>query len=411
MILFSRVFSTTFLPKCVITCTVHQISRRNFCKKHPRRSLPPTILSEVFGGVKTKKIVSADFGKDASAGSDLERAVSFETLCLKEELLCKVTDPVRDCCHKVTIVGAGMVGVAIANSILFQRITSHIAIVDAFPKKLEGEGMDFCHGSVYLDDPRVDYDTDFCITSNSKVIVIAAGVRQTKGETRLDLVQRNSEILKNIVPTLVSYSPDAVILLVANPVDIMSWVTWKVSGLPVNRVIGSGTHLDSARFRYLIADRIGIAPSSVHAYIIGEHGDSQVPLWSGVNVAGVQFRDILPNIGLETDDERWFEVHKEVVKLGPTVRCLKGYSNTAVGLSVADIVKAILTNSQRVLTVSTLIQGHHEVCQEMFLSLPCTIGENGVTNIVRMRITEGERKLFQASATTVYDVQKDIKIG
>ncbi|XP_076248645.1 L-lactate dehydrogenase B chain [Calliopsis andreniformis] len=329
--------------------------------------------------------------------------------CLKEELLCKFSEPVRDCCHKVTIVGAGMVGVAVAYALLFKRITAHLAIVDAFPKKMEGEGMDLCHGSVFMGDPRIDYDTDFCITSNSKVIVLAAGVRQVKGETRLDMVERNTEVLKNIIPTLIGYSPNAVFIIVSNPVDILSWVTWKVSGLPVHRVIGSGTLLDSARFRFLIADRLGIAPSSVHAYIIGEHGESQVPLWSGVNVAGVQFRDILPNIGLETDEERWFEISKEVVRLGPTVRCLKGYTNTAVGLSVAEIVEAVLTNSQRVLPVSTLIQGHYDVCEEIFLSLPCSVGENGITNIIRMRITEFEKKLFQTSANIVYSVQKDVK--
>ncbi|XP_029052082.2 L-lactate dehydrogenase-like [Osmia bicornis bicornis] len=376
-----------------------------------RRTLPPTILKEIFGGNKEKKkFMSADFGKDASAGSDLQRAVSFVPPCLKEELLCKYSEPVRDCCHKVTIVGAGMVGVAIANSIIFQRISPHVAIVDAFPKKLEGEGMDYSHGSVYLGDPRIDYDTDFCISSNSKVVILAAGVRQVKGESRLDLVKRNTEILKNIIPTLVGYSPNAVFLIVSNPVDILSWVTWKVSGLPANRIIGSGTHLDSARFRFLIAERLEIAPSAIHAYIVGEHGDSQVPLWSGVNVAGVQFRDILPNIGLETDEERWNEIAKEVVRLGPTVRCLKGYSNTAIGLSTANIVDAILSNTQRVMPVSTMIQGHHEVCHEMFLSLPCSIGEQGVTNIVRMRITEHEKKLFQTSANHVYNVQKDIKI-
>nr|XP_012146196.1 PREDICTED: L-lactate dehydrogenase-like isoform X2 [Megachile rotundata] len=331
--------------------------------------------------------------------------------CLKEELLCKYSEPVRDCCHKVTIVGAGMVGVAIANAIIFQKVSPHVAIVDAFPKKLEGEGMDYSHGSVYLEDPRIDYDTDFCISSNSKVVILAAGVRQVKGETRLDLVKRNTEILKNIVPPLVNYSPNAVFLIVSNPVDILAWVTWRVSGLPANQVIGSGTHLDSARFRYLIADRLEIAPSAVQAYIVGEHGDSQVPLWSGVNVAGVQFRDILPNIGLETDEERWNEIAKEVIRLGPTVRCLKGYSNTAIGLSTADIVKNILTNTQRVLPISTMIQGHHEVCHEMYLSLPCTLGEQGVTNIIRMRITEHEKKLFQTSANLVYNVQKDIKIS
>ncbi|XP_017881353.2 L-lactate dehydrogenase-like [Ceratina calcarata] len=387
------------------------ILRRSLATRHNRLTLPPTILKEHFGGSKTKRLASADFGKDATAGSDLQRAVSFVQPCLKEELLCKYSEPVRDCCHKVTVVGSGMAGVACVHSLLFQQITSHVALVDAFPKKLEGEGMDLVHGSIFLDDPRVEFDTDFCITSNSKVVVICAGVRPSKGETRLDLAQRNAEIMKTIIPILTGYSPNAVFLVVSNPVDILAWVTWKVSGLPANRVIGSGTLLDSARFRYLIADRIGIAPKSVHATIIGEHGESLVPLWSGVNVAGVQFRDILPNIGLETDEERWFEIPKEVIRLGPMVRCLKGYTNTAVGLSTADIVRAILSNSQRVIPVSTMIQGHHDVCHEMYLSLPCTLGENGVTNIVRMRITEFEKKLFRTSANLVYDVQKDIKIS
>lgn len=407
----SRMLSISSRPTCLRFTLQQLILRRSLATRHNRPTLPPTILKEYFGGSKIKRLASADFGKDATAGSDLQRAVSFVQPCLKEELLCKFSEPVRDCCHKVTVVGSGMAGIACVNSLLFQEITAHVALVDAFPKKLEGEGMDYVHGSIFLNDPRVEFDTDFCISSNSKVVILCAGVRPSKDETRLDLSQRNAEILKNIVPTLVGYSPNAVFLIVSNPVDILSWVTWKVSGLPANRVIGTGTLLDSARFRYLIADRIGIAPKSVKAVIIGEHGESQVPLWSGVNVAGVQFRDILPNIGLETDEERWFEIAKEVIRLGPMVRCLKGYSNTAVGLSTADIVKAILSNSQRVLPVSTMIQGHHDVCHEMYLSLPCSIGENGITNIVRMRITEFEKKLFQTSANLVYDVQKDIKLS
>ncbi|XP_012059670.1 PREDICTED: L-lactate dehydrogenase-like [Atta cephalotes] len=321
-----------------------------------------------------------------------------------------MSEPVRDCGHKVTIVGAGMIGVALANSLLFQRITSHIAMVDVFPKKLEGEGMDYNHGSVFIGDPKIEYDTDFCVTSNSKVVAICAGIRPVKDETRLDVVKRNTEILKNIIPSLANFSPNAVFVVISNPVDILTWITWKLSGLPAHQIIGSGTHLDSARFRYLIADRLEIAPSSVQAYMIGEHGLSMVPLWSGVNVAGVQFRDVIPNIGLETDDEKWFEISKYVVKLGSIVRCLKGYSNTATGLSAADIIAAILRNSQTIMSVSTLVQGHHDVNYEMFLSLPCAIGENGITQIVRMHITENEKKLFQASANYVYKVQKDIKI-
>ncbi|XP_031771837.1 L-lactate dehydrogenase-like [Apis florea] len=335
----SRMLSSLSLPT-YLKCSIHLISRRNLTNKHFNRTLPPTILKDIFGGNVKKKVASADFGKDANAGSDFQRAVSFVQPCLKEELLCKFSEPVQDCCHKVTVVGSGMVGVAIVNSLIFQvgRVLIHKECPLMFTFNAE------------------NVISDFCITSNSKVIILAAGARQMKGESRLDLVQRNSEILKSIIPTLVGYSPNAVILVVSNPVDILSWLTWKISGLPASRIIGTGTHVDSARFRFLIADRLGIAASSVHATIIGEHGDSQVPLWSGVNVAGVQFRDILPNIGLETDEERWYELSKEVVRLGPTVRCLKGYTNTTIGLATADIVRAILNNSQRVIPVSTLIQ-------------------------------------------------------
>uniref|UniRef100_A0A0C9PT98 L-lactate dehydrogenase n=1 Tax=Fopius arisanus TaxID=64838 RepID=A0A0C9PT98_9HYME len=245
----------------------------------------------------------------------IERPASFESpACLREELLCKVADPARNGIDKVTIVGAGMVGVACANAILFQRISSHVAIVDPFPKKLEGEGMDYCHSSVFLDDPRIEFDTNFCISKDSKVVVITAGARQKEGENRLDLVKKNTNIMRNIIPPLVEYSPDAVFLIVSNPVDVLSWVAWKVSGLPVTRIIGAGCHLDTARFRCMIAKRLGISAKSVHGLVIGEHGDSQVPLWSGVNVAGVLFRDIIPHVGLELDEEGWNDLAKSVAK-------------------------------------------------------------------------------------------------
>ncbi|KAH0946499.1 hypothetical protein HN011_002822 [Eciton burchellii] len=402
--ILSSLLSNPSLPRCWnLVCAT---SMRICIRSRHTRALPPTILKKIFRDNKGKT-----FTKDAATiGSDLQRTVNFISPCLREELLCRLSEPVRYCCHKVTIVGAGMVGVAVANSLLFQRITSHIAIVDAFPKKLEGEGMDYSHSSVFLGDPKIEYDTDFCISHNSKVIIITAGVRPIKGETRLDLMQRNAEIYKTMIPPLVNYSPNAIFVIVSNPVDILTWVTWKISGLPVHQVIGSGTNLDSARFRYLIADRLGIAPSSVHACIIGEHGDSMVPLWSGVNVAGVQFRDIIPNIGLETDDERWHEISKEVIRLGAMVRCLKGYSNTAVGLSATEIISAILNNTQKIIPISTLVQGHHDVCKELFLSLPCAIGEHGITHVIRMHMTEYEKKLFQASAEFVHNAQKDIKL-
>ncbi|XP_034952487.1 L-lactate dehydrogenase A-like 6A [Chelonus insularis] len=341
----------------------------------------------------------------------LQRAVSSETsVCLREDLLCKVADATKDGMDKVTVVGAGTVGISCANAILFQKISSHVAIVDAFPKKLEGEGLDYCHGSVFIGDPNIEYDTDFCISRNSKVVIVAAGARQKKDESRLDLVHKNVEIIKNIIPPLIENSPNATFVIVSNPVDILSWVAWKMSDLPVNRIIGVGCHLDTARFRYLISQRLGISSKSVHGFIIGEHGDSQVPLWSGVNVAGVLFRDILPDIGLDMDEQGWNHLINDLIRAGSTVRCLKGYSNTAVGLAAADITKAILRNRQTVKSVSTLAQGHYDICHEMFLSLPCTVGDNGITQVIRMRMTEHEKKLLQKSASILYDIQKNIKI-
>lgn len=147
----------------------------------------------------------------------------------------------------------------------------------------------------------------------------------------MDLVQRNTDILKNLVPKLVEHSPDTTLLIVSNPCDILTYVAWKLSGLPKNRVIGSGTNLDSSRFRFLLAQRLAVAPTSMHGWIIGEHGDSSVPVWSGVNIAGIRLREINPSAGLEGDQENWAECHKEVVNAAYEVIKLKGYTSWAIG--------------------------------------------------------------------------------
>ncbi|XP_047368852.1 L-lactate dehydrogenase B-B chain-like isoform X2 [Vespa velutina] len=266
--------SSPFLRICLKNWE-YVTSRRSIGINRRIRDLPPTILKDILNGKNDGKVIeSASFTGDASCGSEKQRT-DLQPVCLREELLCKVSNPVRDCCHKVSIVGAGMVGIGVANAILFQKIASHVAIVDAFPKKLEGEGMDLSHGSLLIGDPHIEFDTDFCITSNSRVVIICAGIKQQKDETRLDLTKRNTDIFKTIIPPLLSFSPNAVFVIASNPVDILSYVTWKVSGLPYYRVIGCGTHIDTCRFRYLISDRLGIAPSSVNGIIIGEHGDSQ----------------------------------------------------------------------------------------------------------------------------------------
>lgn len=157
---------------------------------------------------------------------------------------------------------------------LFQLVTSDLLLLDINPEKLKGEVMDLQHGSVFLNNPKINGSTDFSASANSSICIVASGARQREGESRLNLVERNTEIFKNIIPRLVKYSPNTILLIVTNPVDIMTYVAWKLSGLPKNRVIGTGTSIDSARFQFLLSQKLNVAPTSVHGWIIGEHGDS-----------------------------------------------------------------------------------------------------------------------------------------
>ncbi|KAM7414266.1 hypothetical protein PAMA_019202 [Pampus argenteus] len=215
--------------------------------------------------------------------------------------------------NKVTVVGVGMVGMASAISILLKDLCDELALVDVMEDKLKGEVMDLQHGSLFLKTHKIVGDKDYSVTANSKVVVVTAGARQQEGESRLNLVQRNVNIFKFIIPNIVKYSPNCILMVVSNPVDILTYVAWKLSGLPRHRVIGSGTNLDSARFRHIMGEKLHLHPSSCHGWIIGEHGDSSVPVWSGVNVAGVSLQSLNPKMGGEGDTENWKEVHKLVV--------------------------------------------------------------------------------------------------
>ena len=238
--------------------------------------------------------------------------------------------------NKITVVGVGAVGMACAISILMKDLADEIALVDVMEDKLKGEMMD---GSLFLRTPKIVSGKDYNVTANSRLVIITAGARQQEGESRLNLVQRNVNIFKFIIPNIVKYSPNCKLLVVSNPVDILTYVAWKISGFPKNCVIGSGCNLDSARFRYLMGERLGVHPLSCHGWILGEHGDSSVPVWSGVNVAGVSLKNLHPELGTDADKEQWKAVHKQVVDSAYEVIKLKGYTSWAIGLSVADLAE------------------------------------------------------------------------
>ncbi|VDM58384.1 unnamed protein product [Angiostrongylus costaricensis] len=320
--------------------------------------------------------------------------------------------PIAPTAHgKVTVVGVGQVGMACAYSILQQSIANEICLVDVVPDKLKGEMMDLQHGLAFTRHCVVKADTDYSITAGSKICVITAGARQREGETRLSLVQRNVEIFKGIVPKLVQYSPDTIIMVVSNPVDVLTYVTWKLSGLPKERVFGSGTNLDSARFRFLLSQKLNIAPSSCHGWIIGEHGDSSVAVWSGVNVAGVTLSNVKPEIGSTKDSEHWEqEIHKKVIDSAYEIIKLKGYTSWAIGLSVAKIVQGIMTNSRNVFALSTNVKGFHGITEDVYLSLPVVLGSNGLTHVVKQNLNSVEVQQLHESSNALLQVQRSLVI-
>uniref|UniRef100_A0A8C0DUU2 L-lactate dehydrogenase A chain n=1 Tax=Balaenoptera musculus TaxID=9771 RepID=A0A8C0DUU2_BALMU len=271
--------------------------------------------------------------------------------------------------NKNTVVGVGAVGMACAI------------------KKLKGEMMDLQHGSLFLRTPEI----------------------VSEGESCLNLVQCNVNIFKFIIPNIVKYSPNCKLLVVSNPVAILTCVAWKISSFPKNRVIGSGCNLDSARFCYLMGERLGVHPLSCHGWILGEHGDSSVPVWSGVNVAGVSLKNLHPELGTDADKEQWKAVHKQVVDSAYEVIKLKGYTSWAIGLSVADLAESIMKNLRRVHPISTMIKGLYGMKEDVFLSVPCILGQNGISDVVKVTLTPEEQACLKKSADTLWGIQKELQ--
>ncbi|XP_012502247.1 PREDICTED: L-lactate dehydrogenase A-like 6B [Propithecus coquereli] len=329
---------------------------------------------------------------------------------MKSELMKNFTseEPVRH--NKVSIVGTGSVGMACAISILLKGLSDELALVDLDEGRLKGETMDLQHGSPFMKMPNIACSKDYHITANSNLVIITAGARQEKGETRLNLVQRNVTIFKAMISSVVQYSPLCKIIVVSNPVDILTYVAWKLSTFPKNRVIGSGCNLDTARFRFLIGQKLGIHSESCHGWVLGEHGDSSVPVWSGVNIAGVPLKDLNADIGTDKDPEQWGNVHKEVIASAYEIIKMKGYTNWAIGLSVADLTESILKNLRRTHPVSTIIKGLYGIDEEVFLSVPCILGANGITDLIKIKLTPEEEAHLKKSAKTLWEIQKELKL-
>ncbi|RUR75524.1 L-lactate dehydrogenase [Chlorogloeopsis fritschii PCC 9212] len=316
------------------------------------------------------------------------------------------TSPIVRRPRKGVIVGAGQVGMACAYSMLIQNIFDEMVIVDVNQHKLEGEVMDLLHGLPFVEPTLVRAGT-LADGEDADIVIITAGAKQKPGETRLDLVNRNVEVFKGLIPEVVKCCPKAVLLIVTNPVDIMTYVALKLSGLPSSSVIGSGTVLDTARFRYLLAQKLELDPRSLHAYVIGEHGDSEVPVWSKVNIAGMNLLDVEAE-GKDINPLLQ-DIFAQVKNAAYEIIQRKGATSYAIGLGVAQIVQAILRNQNRVLTVSTLIQNIHEI-QNVCLSLPCVVNRQGVTRVLNLSLTQAELQQLQHSSQVLQQTIKKLKL-
>ncbi|KAK7307791.1 hypothetical protein VNO77_41165 [Canavalia gladiata] len=313
--------------------------------------------------------------------------------------------------NKISVIGAGNVGMAIAQTILTQDLVDELVLVDAIPDKLRGEMLDLQHAAAFLPRTKIHASTDYSVTAGSDLCIVTAGARQMSGESRLNLLQRNVALFQKIIPALVRYSPDTVLLIVSNPVDVLTYVAWKLSGFPSNRVIGSGTNLDSSRFRFLIADHLDVNAQDVQAYIVGEHGDSSVALWSSISVGGVPVLSFLEKQQIAYEKEMLENIHKEVIHSAYEVISLKGYTSWAIGYSVANLARTILRDQRRVHPVSVLANGLYGLHGEhVFLSLPAQLGRGGVLGVTNVHLTEEETQRLRDSAMTIIQVQNQLSI-
>jgi L-lactate dehydrogenase len=297
---------------------------------------------------------------------------------------------------KVGVVGTGMVGSSFAYALMIRGIATELILVDAQNEKAIGEMMDFNHGLSFTKPMKISAG-GYEDLNGAHVVVIAAGASQKPGETRLDLLARNTRIFQSIVPQVVRHNPDGIILIATNPVDILTYVSLRESHLPPARVIGSGTILDTSRFRFLLGQYYGVDSRSVHAYIIGEHGDSEIPLWSLANIGGVRLREFAPLKNRTYNQEEMNQLFIEVRDAAYEIIKRKGATYYAIGLGLLSIVEAILGDFRAVLSVSTLMTGHYGV-SDMCLSLPCVVGENGIEEILTLNLSKSEARGFQASA-------------
>lgn len=308
---------------------------------------------------------------------------------------------------KVAVVGAGAVGTAIAYAAQIRGACRELALFDLNAAKVRAEVLDLNHGMQFTPMAAITGSDDLAVCAGADIVVITAGAKQDPGQTRLDLAAANVAMCRELVPALVALAPDALLLMVTNPVDVVTQAALEFSGLPPSRVFGSGTVLDSSRLRFLIAEHTRVAVHNVHAYIAGEHGDSEVPLWSTATIGGVPVRDWAGSGSRALDDEVMAQIHHEVVSSAYEIIAGKGATSLAIGLAVSRILEAVLNDEHRVLPVTSRLDGVHGL-SGVCLSMPSVVGRAGIENVLATPLSDDELAQLTASAEAVSAVARSL---
>ena len=304
--------------------------------------------------------------------------------------------------RKVAIIGCGFVGSSSAFALMQSGLFSEMVLIDADVNRAEGEALDISHGLPFAKPMKI-YAGGYEDIADAAIVIVTAGAGQKPGETRLDLVKKNVEIFKSIIPEIAKQDFKGILLIVANPVDILTYVAAKLSKLPQGRVFGSGTVLDSARLKYLLGEHLDVDNRSVHAFIIGEHGDSEIAAWSSANVSGIPLNDFCEMRGYFKHEESMKKILEEVKNSAYEIIEKKRATYYGIAMSVRRICEAIIRDERSILPVSSIQKGEYSI-ENVALSIPAIVGREGVEKVVPIKLSDTEKKELIKSAETLKNV-------
>jgi L-lactate dehydrogenase len=308
--------------------------------------------------------------------------------------------------NRVVLVGTGFVGSSYAFALLNQGVTEELVLIDINKEKSEGDAMDLNHGLPFAPSPTKIWFGDYSDCKDADIVVLTAGANQKPGETRLDLVEKNTKIFKGIIDQVMASGFNGIFVVATNPVDILTYATWKFSGLPKERVIGSGTILDTARFRYLLGEYFNVDTRNVHAYIIGEHGDTELPVWSHAFIGCRPISDIMKEKA-EYKQEDLDQLFINVRDAAYHIIERKGATYYGIAMGLVRLTKAILQNENCILTVSAYLDGHYGQ-NDIYIGVPAVVNRNGIREVVELKLNDEEKEKFNHSASVLKDVMKRV---